>query len=61
MFQRAYLTALSLGIADKTHELMYEAIWTTGELGVTEPGGRRLKTKLPTLEDAAKFYQRVAA
>jgi thiol:disulfide interchange protein DsbA len=60
MFQRAYITAQSLGIADKAHDPMYEAIWTTGELGITEPGGRRLKTKLPTLDDAAKFYQRVA-
>ena len=37
MFQRAYLTAQSLGVADKAHEPMYQAIWTTGELGVTEP------------------------
>lgn len=60
MFQRAYLTAQQLGIADKAHDSMYEAIWTTGELGVIEPGTRRLKTKLPTIEDAARFYERVA-
>ena len=60
MFQRMYLTALSLGVADKTHEAMYDAIWTTGELGVVDQGTRRLKTKLPTIEDAAKFYQRTA-
>ena len=37
LFQRAYLTAQSLGIADKAHEAMYDAIWTTGELGVADP------------------------
>jgi thiol:disulfide interchange protein DsbA len=60
MFQRAYLTALSLGVADKAHDAMYEAIWTTGELGVTDLKTGRLRSKLPTIEDAARFYQRVA-
>lgn len=60
MFQRMYLTAQSLGVADKTHEAMYDAIWTTGELGVVDQNTRRLKTKLPSIEDAAKFYQRTA-
>jgi protein dithiol oxidoreductase (disulfide-forming) len=60
MFQRAYLTAQSLGVAEKAHEAMYEAIWTTGELGVTDLKTGRLRTKLPTIEDAARFYQRVA-
>jgi thiol:disulfide interchange protein DsbA len=59
MFQRAYLTAQTLGIADKAHEAMYDAIWTTGELGISDPRTRQLKTKLPTIEDAARFYQRV--
>jgi protein dithiol oxidoreductase (disulfide-forming) len=60
MFQRAYLTAQSLGVAEKAHDSMFEAIWTTGELGISDPQTRRLKTKLPTIDDAAKFYQRVA-
>ena len=59
MFQRAYLTAASMGVAEKAHDAMFDAIWTTGELGVSDPQTRRLKTKLPTIEDAAKFYQRV--
>jgi thiol:disulfide interchange protein DsbA len=59
MFQRAYLTAASLGISEKAHDAMFDAIWTTGELGVSDPQTRRLKTKLPTIDDAAKFYQRV--
>jgi protein dithiol oxidoreductase (disulfide-forming) len=60
MFQRAYLTAQSLGVAEKAHDSMFEAIWTTGELGISDPQSRRLKTRLPTIDDAAKFYQRVA-
>ncbi len=60
MFQRAYLTAQSLGVAEKAHDSMFEAIWTTGEIGISDPQTRRLKTKLPTIDDAAKFYQRVA-
>jgi protein dithiol oxidoreductase (disulfide-forming) len=59
MFQRAYLTAASMGVADKAHDAMFDAIWTTGELGVSDLQTRRPKSKLPTIEDAAKFYQRV--
>jgi len=59
MFQRAYITAQSLGVAEKAHDAMYDAIWNTGELGVTDPTTRRLKSNLPTIEDAARFYQRV--
>jgi thiol:disulfide interchange protein DsbA len=59
MFQRAYLTAASLGVAEKAHDAMFDAIWTTGELGVADPQTGRLKTKLPTIDDAARFYQRV--
>jgi len=57
LFQRAYLTAQSLGVAEKAHEGMFQAIWTTGELGVTEPSGR-LKKVLPSIEDTARFYER---
>ena len=60
MFQRAYLTAQSMGVAEKAHDAMYEAIWTTGELAVVEPKTNRLVSKLPTIENAARFYQRVA-
>jgi thiol:disulfide interchange protein DsbA len=59
MFQRAYFTAASLGVAEKAHDAMFDAIWSTGELGISDPQTRRLKTRLPTIEDAARFYQRV--
>jgi thiol:disulfide interchange protein DsbA len=60
MFQRAYLTAQSLGVAEKAHDAMYEAIWSTGELAVVDEKTQRVKSKLPTIDDIARFYQRVA-
>lgn len=60
LFQRAYITAQSLGVADKAHEAVFDAIWNTGELGIFEPGPNgRLKSKLPSMDDMARFYQRV--
>lgn len=59
-FQRAYLTAQSLGVAEKAHDAMFDAIWTTGELGVEDPQTQRLKTRLPSMDDIARLYQRVA-
>lgn len=59
MFQRAYLTALSLGVADKGHDAMFNAIWGPGgELAVVDPQTRRLKSRLPTIEDAARVYEK---
>jgi thiol:disulfide interchange protein DsbA len=59
MFQRAYLAARTLGIAERTHEAMFAAVWKTGELGTMDPATRGLKRTMPTIEDAAKFYARV--
>ena len=59
LFQRAYLTAQSLGVAEKAHEAMFDAIWTTGELAVSDPKTNQLKKNLPTIDDVAKLYQRV--
>jgi len=59
LFQRAFITAQSLGVADKAHEPMYDAVWTTRELGVTQASGRLVpKGDLPTIERAARFYER---
>ncbi|HUQ10331.1 MAG TPA: thiol:disulfide interchange protein DsbA/DsbL [Steroidobacteraceae bacterium] len=57
-FQRAYLTAASLGVADKAHEAMYDAIWTTGELGIADAQTRQLKKVLPSIADIARFYEK---
>ena len=59
MFQRAYITAQVLGVADRAHDAMFAAVWETGELGTLDPVTQRLKAHLPTIEDAARFYHRV--
>ena len=59
MFQRAFYTAQQLGIADKTHEAMFGAVWDRGELAVTDASGR-IKKPAPTIEDAAKWYAKTA-
>ncbi len=57
MFQRAYLTAQTLGVADKAHSAMFDAVWKPdGPLAIMNPDQRTLKDPLPTIEDAAKFY-----
>jgi len=57
MFQLAYLTAQSLGVADQWHDAMFNAVWQSGELAVIDPATRTIKSHLPTIEDAARFYQ----
>lgn len=60
LFQRAYYTADALGLVDKTHGAMFDAIWKTGELAIVDFRTNRLKRPAPTIEDAAAFYSRVA-
>ncbi|MBV8804312.1 MAG: thiol:disulfide interchange protein DsbA/DsbL [Sinobacteraceae bacterium] len=60
MFQRATCTAQTLGIFDKTHDAMFDAVWKTGELAVSDPKTHALKNPLPTIEDAARYYNRIS-
>lgn len=60
MFQRAFFAAQALGIVDKTHDAMFNAVWNTGELATMNQQTNRVKNPLPSIEDAAKFYARVA-
>jgi protein dithiol oxidoreductase (disulfide-forming) len=60
MFQRAYFAALELGVARRTHDAMFDAIWKSGELAVYDANTKRAKRPPPSLADAAKFYERVA-
>ena len=60
VFQRAYFAADVLGIAAKTHDAMFNAVWTTGELAVSDPTTHRAKNPLPSIEDIARFYSRTA-
>ncbi len=61
LFQRTYLAAKALGVDRQAHEAMFAAIWKTGELAIVDPRTGRLKRALPSLQDVARFYQRVAA
>lgn len=57
MFQRAYYTALVLGLINKhTHDAMFDAVWKTGELSVVVPGTNQLRRPPPSIADAARFY-----
>jgi protein dithiol oxidoreductase (disulfide-forming) len=60
LFQRAFLTAQALGVLEKTHTAMLDAVWKTGELAVVDQKTGRLKQPQPTLEQVAAFYQRAA-
>jgi protein dithiol oxidoreductase (disulfide-forming) len=60
MFQLAYCTAQVLGIDQQTHDAMYDAVWKGGDLSVIDPSTRGLKSRMPTIEDAAKFYNQRA-
>lgn len=58
MFQRAYFAAQALGIAERTQQLMFDAVWKTGELANVDSQTHRLKSPQPTIEQAAKAYAR---
>ena len=59
MFQRAACTAQVLGIFDKAHDAMFDAVWKTGELAVADPDTHRLRNPMPSIEDAARFYNKI--
>ena len=59
LFQRAYFTAQALGIADRTHQAIYDAVWKTGELAIEDPSTHRLRQPLPSLEDVAHCYSQL--
>ena len=59
MLQRAYFTAQALGLAERTHQALFDAVWKTGELAIADPTTHRLKNPAPSIEDAAKCYHRL--
>lgn len=62
MLQRAYFAAQALGIAEKAHGAMFDAMWKTQELSSMKPtGGLKPAAALPTIEDAAKVYAKYGA
>src|SRR5215469_7002585 len=58
MYQRAYFAAQALGIAERTHQSMFDAVWKTGELANVDSQTHRLRSPQPTIEQAAKAYAR---
>lgn len=59
LFQRAFCTAQTLGVAEKAHEAIFDAVWKSGELAVVDPDTGRLKSPPPTIEQVARVYNRV--
>ena len=58
VLQHAYVTAQVLGVADKAHDAMFKAVWSSGELAsINALTGAPRST---TIEDAAEFYQKRA-
>ena len=60
MFQRAYLTAQSMGVADKAHDAhvrrhLDHAVSSASPI----PSRTASSPQLPSIEDIASFYQRV--
>jgi protein dithiol oxidoreductase (disulfide-forming) len=60
VFQRAYFAASELGIADRLHDRIFDAVWKSGELATMDAGGTRLKSPLPSLADVARYYEQAA-
>jgi protein dithiol oxidoreductase (disulfide-forming) len=59
VFQLAYITAQILGVDQQTHDLMFDAVWKGGDISITDSSGG-LKSRMPTIEDLAKFYNQRA-
>jgi thiol:disulfide interchange protein DsbA len=60
MYQRAFYANQALGINDKMHKAMFDAVWNNRELSYTDASTNRIKSRLPTIEDAAKYAAKTA-
>jgi thiol:disulfide interchange protein DsbA len=57
VFQRAYYTAQALGIVDKSHDAMFDAIWKDdGPLRISDATTHKPVKTMPTIDDVAKFF-----
>jgi thiol:disulfide interchange protein DsbA len=59
LFQRAFVTAEVLGIAEQANDGIFDAIWKSGELAIVEPQTNRIKNPLPSIQDVAKVYNKL--
>jgi thiol:disulfide interchange protein DsbA len=56
VFQRAFLAAQAMGVADAHHDAFYDAVWRpNGKLAIMDEH-HHLMSKLPSLQDIAHFY-----
>lgn len=60
MYQRAFYANQALGINDKMHKAMFDAVWKGGELSYSDTATNRIKSRLPTIEDAASYVAKTA-
>lgn len=56
VFQRAHLAAQQLGIADRNHARLFNAIWRTAEFPYFDPATGRPRNPAPVIRDFARFY-----
>ena len=58
VFQRAYYTAQALGIADKSHDATFDAVWkeTDSKLRISDAVTHQPIKPMPTTEDVAQFF-----
>jgi thiol:disulfide interchange protein DsbA len=60
MLQRAFCAAQLLGLVQKTHNAIFDAVWKSGELATIDMTSGRIKSPAPTIEDAARVYNHLA-
>jgi thiol:disulfide interchange protein DsbA len=60
VFQRAFYAADSLGIVERTHDKIFDAIWKTGELATMDLSTGQIRNPLPSLADVAHYYEKIA-
>lgn len=56
VFQRAFFTAQALGIEDKSHQAMFDAVWKDKTLAIYDESNRKLVDPLPDINAIARFY-----
>lgn len=61
LLQRAFYTAQELGIAAAVHDQLFSSIWETGEFPLLDLQRGAVRKPLPTIQDAARFYQKYGA
>ena len=60
VFQRAYFGAEALGVVERTHDKIFDAIWKSGELATMDVATGQMKSPLPSLADVARYYEQIA-